>query len=83
MGDQTIHEALLDPGSGVNLLPYLVYERLGLRELKPTGMILQLTDRSTGYLRGIIDNAFIKVGEFIFPKDFVVLKTELVLNPNA
>ena len=40
IGDQTIHKALLDLGASVNLLPYLVYERLGLGELKPTRTVL-------------------------------------------
>uniref|UniRef100_A0A2N9G8I7 Retrotransposon gag domain-containing protein n=1 Tax=Fagus sylvatica TaxID=28930 RepID=A0A2N9G8I7_FAGSY len=39
-------EALLDLGASVNLLPYSVYEQLGLGELKPTKVVLQLADRS-------------------------------------
>ncbi|XP_075633356.1 uncharacterized protein LOC142605805 [Castanea sativa] len=46
LGDHLIERALLDLGASVNLLPYLVYLQLGLRELKPTTMTLQLADRS-------------------------------------
>ena len=80
IGDQTIHKALLDLGASVNLLPYSVYETLGLGELKPTRTILQLADHSTRAPRGIVEDVLIKVGEFIYPVDFVVLETESVAN---
>ena len=40
IGNFRIEKALLDLGASVNLLPYSVYEQLGLGELKPTGLIL-------------------------------------------
>ena len=40
IGDRLIKRALLDLGASVNLMPYSVYLRLGLEELKPTTMIL-------------------------------------------
>jgi hypothetical protein len=45
IGHKEIDKALLDLGAGVNLLPYSVYQQLGLGELKPTTVILQLVDR--------------------------------------
>ena len=60
-----------------------MYKRLGLRELKPTWMILHLADYSTKYPTGIIEDVLIKVGEFIFLVDFVVLKTKCVANPDT
>lgn len=72
--------ALLDLGAIVNLLPFTVYEKLGLGELKPTKMVLQLADRSTRLPRGVIEDVLLKVGEFIFPVDFIVLETEKVPN---
>jgi hypothetical protein len=39
IGDSKIDKALIDLGSGVNLLPYSVYEQLGLGELKPTKVL--------------------------------------------
>ena len=36
-------------------------------------MILELTDRSITYPRGILENILIKVDKFIFPVDFVIL----------
>jgi len=38
---------MLDLGTSVNLLPFIDYERLGLGELKPTKMVIQLVNKST------------------------------------
>ena len=46
IGVSQIERALLDLGESVNLLPYSIYVQLGLGELKPTSMTLQLADRS-------------------------------------
>ena len=40
IGEHTIGRALLDLGASVNLLPYHVYEQLGLGELKATPITL-------------------------------------------
>jgi hypothetical protein len=71
-----IETALLDLGASVNLLPYSVYLQLGLGELKPTSMTLQLADRSVKILWGIVEDVLIKVDKFYFPVDFIVLDTE-------
>jgi hypothetical protein len=76
IGDHDFEQALLDLGAGVNLLPYTVYEMLGLGELKPTSVTLQLADRSTKRPRGILEDVLVKVGEFILPADFIVLDME-------
>jgi hypothetical protein len=75
-----IERALLDLGASVNLLPYSDYLQLGLGELKPTSMTLQLADRSVKRPRGIIEDVFIKVDKFYFLVDFIVIDTELVHN---
>jgi len=78
IGNHNIHRALLDLGPSVNLLPFIVYQRSGLEELKPVKMIFQLADCSWRLARGMIEDVLIKVGEFIFLVDFVVLKTEVM-----
>jgi len=45
IGTTVIDKALLDLGSSVNLLPYSVYKQLGVGELKPTRITLQLADQ--------------------------------------
>ena len=79
--NHNIHGALLDLGASVNLLRFTMYEKLGLRELKPTKMVLQLVDHSMSLPRGMVEDVFIKTREFIFSVDFVVLETEVVLSP--
>uniref|UniRef100_A0A2N9GKN7 Retrotransposon gag domain-containing protein n=1 Tax=Fagus sylvatica TaxID=28930 RepID=A0A2N9GKN7_FAGSY len=56
IGNFNIDRALLDLGASVNLLPYSVYEQLGLGELKPTKVVLQLADRSIRKPRGIVED---------------------------
>ncbi|KAL8492812.1 hypothetical protein ACS0TY_024128 [Phlomoides rotata] len=50
-----------------------LFKTLGLGELKPTTMNLQLADRTVTYPRGIVEDVLVKVDKFIFPIDFVVL----------
>ncbi|XP_074342937.1 uncharacterized protein LOC141680673 [Apium graveolens] len=81
IGNTFVDKALLDLGASVNLLPYSVYQELGLGELQKTNVTLQLADRSIKIPKGIIEDVLIKVGDFVFPVDFVVLETEPVKNP--
>ncbi|XP_062164944.1 uncharacterized protein LOC133871523 [Alnus glutinosa] len=81
IGDHKIDKALLDLRAGVNLFPYSVYMQLGLGELKPTPIILQLADQSIKKPRGIIEDVIIQVNNFYFPMDFIVLDTKPVDNP--
>ncbi|KAL5578645.1 hypothetical protein UlMin_011087 [Ulmus minor] len=83
IGNHVINRALLDLGASVNLLPYSVYEQLGLGELKPTSMTLQLADMSVKIPRGVIEDVLIKVDKFYFPVDFIVLDTQPVENLKA
>ncbi|RWR88646.1 hypothetical protein CKAN_01767600 [Cinnamomum micranthum f. kanehirae] len=78
IGDHTFERALLNLGSSINLLSFSVYEYLGLGELKPTSITMQLADRIVKYPRGILEDILIKVGEFILLADFVVLDMESV-----
>ncbi|KAI3815743.1 hypothetical protein L1987_15424 [Smallanthus sonchifolius] len=75
-GSDTEYRALADLGASINLMPYSMYERLGLGELSPTRMSLSLADRSVKYLRGIVENLLVKVDKFVFPVDFVILDME-------
>jgi hypothetical protein len=80
IGVSRIKRALLDLGASVNFLPYSVYLQLGLGELKPTPMIIQLADRSVKKPRGIIEDVLVKMDNFYFLVNFVVLGTEPVQN---
>ena len=75
IGGTCIDKALLDLGASVNLLPYSMYMQLGLGELKSTNITLSLVDRSVKIPKGIVD-VLVKVDNFYYPVDFVVLDTE-------
>ncbi|XP_026416468.1 uncharacterized protein LOC113311893 [Papaver somniferum] len=60
IGKQTIENAFLDLGASVNLLPFSVYEQLGLGEMKPTRITLQLYDRSVKILHGIVEDVLVQ-----------------------
>ncbi|XP_075479457.1 uncharacterized protein LOC142520346 [Primulina tabacum] len=76
IGDVVFHKALCDLDASINLMHFSVFRKLGLGELKPTRMSLQLADRSVKYPRGVIEDVLVKVDKFIFPADFVVLDME-------
>ena len=76
IGGTCVEKALLDLGSSVNLLPYLVYKQLGLGELKPTSITLSLVDRSIKIPKGTVEDVLIQVEKFYYPVDFVVLDIE-------
>ena len=83
IGGISVEKALLDLGASVNLLPYSMYKRLGLGELKPTSITLSLADRSIKIPKGTIEDVLIQVDKFYYPVDFVVLDTEPVaVGPN-
>ena len=76
IGGTCIDKALLDLGATVNLLPYSMYKKLGLGELKPTNITLSLADRLVKIPKGIVEDVLVKVDNFYYPMDFVVLDTE-------
>jgi len=83
IGQAEISHALLNLGASINLLPFSVYRQLGLGDLSPTRVTIQLADRSVKVPKGKINDVLIRVGEFIYPVDFIVLETQPVSNPRA
>ena len=70
----------MDLGASFNLLPYSVYVNLGLGELEPTNISLQLADRSVKIPRGIVMDVLMQVDKLYFSVDFVVLDTQPMVN---
>ncbi|GJW89946.1 hypothetical protein Tco_0167499 [Tanacetum coccineum] len=68
--------ALADLGASINLMPHSLFLKLGISELKPTKMGIQLADRSIKYPIGICENLLVKIDKFIFPIDFVILEMD-------
>ncbi|GJT80576.1 reverse transcriptase domain-containing protein [Tanacetum coccineum] len=69
-------KALADLGASIKLMPLLVWKKLGLPELIPTQMTLELANREICTPVGIARDVFVPVGKFTFPADFVIVDYE-------
>ncbi|CAL9020562.1 unnamed protein product [Prunus brigantina] len=76
IGNNFFEKALCDLGSRVNLLPLSVAKTIGIGEIKPTTISLQMADKSITYPNGIIEYVLVKFDTLIFPADFLVLDME-------
>ncbi|XP_015966352.1 uncharacterized protein LOC107490095 [Arachis duranensis] len=71
-----LEKALCDLGVSINLMPLSMMKKLAIEEVKPTRMSLQMADRSLKIPNGVVENLLVKVGEFSFPADFIILDME-------
>ena len=60
-----------------------MYEQLGLGELKPISIILQLVDGFVIVPKGVIEDVLVQVDKFYFPVDFIILDMHPVFNANS
>nr|GFA30766.1 reverse transcriptase domain-containing protein [Tanacetum cinerariifolium] len=65
--------ALADLGASINLMLLSIWKKLRLPALNDTKMVLDLADRTISKPTGVAENVFVKVGNFYFPADFVIL----------
>nr|GEU74101.1 hypothetical protein [Tanacetum cinerariifolium] len=68
--------ALADLGASINLMPFSIWKNLSLTELTPTRMTLELVDRSITHPKGVAEDVFVKVRNFHFSTNFVVVDFE-------
>lgn len=71
-----LYKALCDLRARINLMPLSIYKKIGLEEVKPTTIKLQLADRSYMFSKGEIENILAQVDIFVFLVDFVILDME-------
>ncbi|CAM8886497.1 unnamed protein product [Rhodiola kirilowii] len=76
IGNIRIENCMLDLGASINVLPFSIYSCLRIGPLEPTGLTIQLADRSCKQPEGKIEDVLVRVGELVFPVDFYVLKME-------
>jgi len=76
IGSEIVKKAMCDLGASVSLMSLSLCERMGIGELKPTIMTLQLAYHSIKYPAGIIEDVPVKVGEIYIPAEFVVMEME-------
>uniref|UniRef100_A0A2N9HU83 Integrase catalytic domain-containing protein n=1 Tax=Fagus sylvatica TaxID=28930 RepID=A0A2N9HU83_FAGSY len=80
IGEYLVKRALLDLRASINLLSFTVYQQMGLGDLKPTSITLQLVDRSVRTPKGMVEDVLIKIENFYYPVDFIILDTEPTLH---
>ncbi|XP_021759489.1 uncharacterized protein LOC110724378 [Chenopodium quinoa] len=73
VNDIYFYKVLCDLGASVNLMPYSLYEKLGLKKLKPSPISLLMADRTARLPKDVVEDVLVKVGELVFPVDFVVM----------
>ncbi|XP_052114337.1 uncharacterized protein LOC127745564 [Arachis duranensis] len=73
LGEITVEKALCDLRASTNLMSVAMMRKMKIEEAKPTKMALQLADRLCKFPHGVVEDLLVKVGDFIFPADFVVL----------
>ncbi|CAN6679391.1 unnamed protein product [Malus baccata var. baccata] len=72
IGNTRFESAMLDLGASINVMPYSIYSSMNLGVLKNDGVIIQLTDRSKAYPKGVLEDVLVQVNQLIFPADFYV-----------
>ncbi|XP_039119867.1 uncharacterized protein LOC120256192 [Dioscorea cayenensis subsp. rotundata] len=76
IGEDMQEKALADSGASINVMPYKLFLKLGLVDLRPTRMTVQLADRSVRKPRGVVEDVLVKVDKLIIPMDFVILDVD-------
>ncbi|PIM98641.1 hypothetical protein CDL12_28875 [Handroanthus impetiginosus] len=76
IGIHALGRALCDVGASINLMLYLTYKNVGVRDAKPTSVTYSNQICHLAILKEIED-VFVKVDKFIFPVDFVILDMEV------
>ncbi|KAG9449988.1 hypothetical protein H6P81_009953 [Aristolochia fimbriata] len=79
IGSNKFANALCDLGASVNLMPLSLCRYLKLGEPQEIGLTLQFADRSTK-IEGVMEDVLVKIQDFIYPCDFVVLDMEVDKN---
>nr|GEW20208.1 hypothetical protein [Tanacetum cinerariifolium] len=67
------NKALDDLGASVSVMPFSTYTKLGLGELDPTKLIVELAYRTVKHPKGIAKAVVVTIDKFVFPVNFVIL----------
>ncbi|XP_045810836.1 uncharacterized protein LOC123905265 [Trifolium pratense] len=76
IGDRKFENCMLDLGAGINVMPTSIYNNLDLGPLQPTGLIVQLANRSNARPAGKVEDVLVQVNDLILPADFYILDME-------
>ena len=70
-----IFKALCDLGSGINLMPLSVIEKLGIYGVQAAKISLEMTENSRKQAYGLVEDVLVKVEGLYIPTDFIILDT--------
>ncbi|RDX77274.1 hypothetical protein CR513_42634, partial [Mucuna pruriens] len=76
IGECIFPDAMLDLGALINVMSSSIYKSLNFGDLEPTGMTIQLANRSIVQPLEVLEDVLVQVNELIFPIDFYVLDME-------
>ncbi|RDY06205.1 hypothetical protein CR513_09848, partial [Mucuna pruriens] len=76
IGECTFVDAMLDLGASINVMSTSIYKSLNFGNLEPTGMTIQLANRTIVQPLGVLKDVLVQVNELIFVADFYVLDME-------
>ncbi|XP_070009873.1 uncharacterized protein [Nicotiana sylvestris] len=78
LGTINFDKSLCDSGASINLMPLSIYRKLEneIGEIRSTPISLQLADQTTLITKGIVEDVLVRMDNFVFPVDFIVLKME-------
>ncbi|GJT73744.1 zinc finger, CCHC-type containing protein [Tanacetum coccineum] len=85
INNMCFNKTLADLGASVSVMPFLTYTNIGLGELAPTKLIVELADRTVKRPKGIVENVLVWIDKFVFLVEFIILdmpediKTHLIL----
>ncbi|XP_016178339.1 uncharacterized protein LOC107620727 [Arachis ipaensis] len=75
IGIITFKKALCDLGSSINLMSFSVMNKLGIQEVQPTKISLEMADKSLKKAYRLVENVLVKVEDLYLPASFVLLDT--------
>ncbi|RYR15616.1 hypothetical protein Ahy_B04g072476 [Arachis hypogaea] len=76
IGETKIDRGFCDLGASINVMPLTLMKRLQLNEVRSTDVIIQLADKTQKQAEGVVENVLVKVGDYYFPTDFVIVDME-------
>ncbi|XP_042023170.1 uncharacterized protein LOC121770521 [Salvia splendens] len=75
-----VDKALCDLGASINIMPLKYYEKLNIGPLKTSYVIIRLADNTAIKTMAMIKDVLVKVDDFIFPADFIILDMKVDKN---
>ncbi|KAF1864737.1 hypothetical protein Lal_00039903, partial [Lupinus albus] len=76
IGNRKFENFILHLGASINVMPMNVFKFLSLGPLQPTGVVIQLANKSTTYPAGLVEDVLVRVDQLIFHANFYILYME-------